>query len=65
MQDGMSIFGRSAMPGKNTKELKGPEWNSLLFAHLSTLNNSKPIGCADPTLGVCDGGTPYVAISSS
>ena len=38
---------------------KGPEWNPLLFAHPSTLNNRKPIGCADPTLGVCDGGTPY------
>ncbi len=42
---------------------KGPEWNPLLFAHPSTLNNRKPIGCADPTLGVFDGGTPYVAIS--
>ncbi len=44
--------------------LKGTEWNSLLFAHPPNLNNRKPIGSADPTLGVCDGGTPYVAISN-
>ena len=44
-------------------KMKGPEWNSLLFAHLLTLNNRKNIGCAGSTFGVCDGGTPYVAIS--
>ncbi len=30
---------------------KGPEWKSLLFAHLLTLNNRRPIGCVDFTLG--------------
>ncbi len=35
----------------------------MLFAHPSTLNNRKSIGCSEPNLCVCDGGTPYVAIS--
>ncbi len=51
------------VPPFDEASLKGPEWNPLLFAHPPTLNHRKPIGCADPSLGVCDGGTPYVAIS--
>ncbi len=46
------------LPCSATKALNG---NSFIFGHPSTLNNRKPIGCADPTLDVCDGGTPYVA----
>ncbi len=38
---------------------KGPEWNPLLFAHPSTLNNEEPKNCMDPTFSVSDGATPY------
>ena len=39
---------------------KGPEWNPLLFAHPSTLNNGKPFGYRDASLDVCDEATPSI-----
>ena len=42
--------------------IKALNENSWIFAHPSTLNNSKPTGFGDLTLSVCDGTTPYGAI---
>ena len=40
----LHVFHEKAIPNK------GPEWNPLLFAHPSTLDNEESEGCSDPAI---------------